>query len=618
MAMAAKINTQDSCGLKLNLYKSGLFCICLILLAGSLKAQDLLEKRINIRVTNLPLDETLQKIGDLGGFSFSYSPDVIDIKARVSLEATNLSVREILNKLFKDKVTFRVRRKYIILQKNTTPDEPEKPEDFDLNGYIIDNKTGRKLANASIYESATLASAVSNQYGYYKIRLPASRPSIRLEVRKEDYIGKSISIPARKDTYLQISLSPDTLKPLGNKLATRTPIQVDSLHHKVAVPQFPVAARTEIPEDTIISDSTVSQRLAELRSEKLRQTYRKVQNKFIDAFASAKQAVHTRNIEDTLYRPFQASILPFLGTNHQLSGNIVNDYSINLIAGYSLGVNKMEVGSIFNVVRGNVTGFQLAGVGNIVGHNVTGFQYANFLNITLGNFHGFQGTNFINYTGRNFKGFQVAGVGNVVVGILDGYQFSAGYNYAHTVRKGYQIGFVNYADSTASVPFGLFSWVHSNGYRRYEFSTDEFNYFNNSFKTGVSRFYNIFNLGFNAVTRDKPILTIGYGFGTAQNLGRGWMVNADLTGALVVLHDEKSDNLGQGLFKFSLGIEKKLSRKFALFAGPSMNVFAADDSGLIDLNEKKGFSPIWLGKKPTSADKAYGWIGGQAGIRFCN
>jgi hypothetical protein len=242
--MAVNNNLQDYFGLKLNLYRSGLLCICFLLLVCGSKAQDLLEKRISIRVTNQPLDETLQKIGDLGGFSFSYSPDIIDVKAKVSLQATNLSVREILNALFKDKVTFRERRKYIILQKNTTPDQPEKPEDFDLNGYIIDNKTGKKLANASIYESATLASAVSNQYGYYKIRLPASRPSIRLEVRKEDYIGKSISVPARTDTYLQISLTPDTLKPLGSKLATRNAIQVDSLHHKVAVPQFQIAIRS--------------------------------------------------------------------------------------------------------------------------------------------------------------------------------------------------------------------------------------------------------------------------------------------------------------------------------------------------------------------------------------
>jgi hypothetical protein len=49
--------------------------VVMILLTASINtfAQDLLEKRISIRVTNQPLDETLQKIGDLGDFSFSYS-----------------------------------------------------------------------------------------------------------------------------------------------------------------------------------------------------------------------------------------------------------------------------------------------------------------------------------------------------------------------------------------------------------------------------------------------------------------------------------------------------------------------------------------------------------------
>lgn len=605
--------------MKLKHYRSAFWCICLCLLAGHTEAQELLERRITIKVTNLPLDETLQKIGDLGNFSFSYSPDQIDAKTRVSIQASNLSVREILTTIFKDKVTFKERRKYIILQKNTTTEQPQKPENFDLNGYIIDNKTGKRLANASIYESVTLASAVSNQYGYYKIRLPAARPSLRLEVRKEDYIGKSIPIPIRKDTYFQISLNPDTLKPISGKMASRSSVQVDSLHHKVAIPQFQVAAKETAPQDSIITDSTTSQRLAGMPDyPKLRRTYRNVQNKFVSAFASAKQAIHTRNIQDTLYSPFQASILPFLGTNHGLSGNIINDYSINLIAGYSLGVAKLEVGSLINVVRGNVTGFQLGGVANVVGNNVAGFQYANVLNMTLGNVNGFQGTNFINYIGRDLTGFQVAGVGNVVVGTLRGYQLSAGYNYAHTVKEGHQIGFVNYADSTAKIPFGLFSWVHSNGYRRYEFSTDEFNYFNTAFKTGVSRFYNIFNLGFNGLAADKPLITIGYGLGTAQNLGRGWMANADLTGSFVIPDHESAEALGQGLFKFALGMEKKFGSRFALFVGPSVNMFTSKDSGVINAAENKGFSPIWIGRKPDNTTKIYGWVGFQAGIRFCN
>lgn len=600
------------------LYRITFWCVCICLLPGHITAQELLEKRITLKVNNLPLDETLQKIGDQGGFSFSYSPDVIDIRSRVSFNAVNQSIREILNAIFKDKVTFKERRRYIILQKKPEPEKPQEPENFDLNGYIIDNKTGKKLANASIYESGTLASAISNQYGYYKIRLPAARSSLRLEIRKEDYIGKSIPIPTRKDTYLQISLNPDTLKPISGKVATHTPVQVDSLHTKVAVPQFEVA-KVELPRDTILIDSSANGKAITWADyEALRKKYRRVQNKFVGAFASAKQAIHTRNIEDTLYAPFQASVLPFLGTNHGLSGNIVNDYSINLIAGYSLGVSKFEIGSVINVVRGNVVGFQFAGVSNIVGNDVVGFQYANALNLTLGNFTGFQGTHLLNYIGRNFTGFQVAGVGNVVVGELHGYQFSSGYNYAHTVKSGHQIGAVNYADSTATVPFGLFSWVHSNGYRRYEFSTDEFNYFNTAFKTGVSRFYNIFNLGFSALAKDKPLLTIGYGFGTAQNLGKGWSANADLTGSLVVLDHESPNDIQQGLVKLALGMEKKFGQRFALFVGPSLNTFFSEGSGLINAEAKKGLSPVWIGKKPDGSTRAYGWIGFQAGIRFLN
>lgn len=598
-------------------HKTSILFVWLFLMAGFASAQDLLEKRITLNVTNRPLDETLQKIGDLGGFSFSYSPDMVDVKVRVSIQANNLSVREILTTLFKDKVSFKERRRYIILQKIEVPRD-EKPENFNLNGYIIDNKTGRKLANASIYESATLASAVSNQYGYYKIRLPVSLTAVRLEVRKEDYIGKTISIASREDKYLQIKLNPDTLKPLSGKAARAVSIK-DSLHHKVAIPQFEIASEADFVPDTVTGQVGGRPEFNMAReSEKFRTTYRKVQSRVVSAFASAKQAIHTRNIEDTLYQQFQASILPFLGTNHELSGNIINDYSINLIAGYSLGVNKLEVGSVLNVVRGNVNGFQLAGFSNIVGKDVSGFQYANFLNITLGSVHGFQGTNFINYIGKNLRGFQFAGVGNVVVGTLEGYQLSAGYNYAHTVRSGHQIGFVNYADSSATVPFGLFSYVRNNGYRRYEFSTDEFNYFNTAYKTGVRAFYNIFSLGTNGLVKDKPLLTMGYGFGTAQNLGKGWGINADFTGHLVIFKDEPLEGVGTGLFKATLAVEKKLGKQFALFAGPSVNVLTSRHSGLMDTEKSRGLNPIWLCGRPDDSRRTYGWVGVQAGIRFCN
>src|SRR5690606_28716301 len=66
--------------------------------------------------------------------------------------------------------------------------------------------------------------------------------------------------------------------------------------------------------------------------------------------------INLRNIDDSLHRRFQISFVPYVGTNHKLSGHVVNDYSLNVVGGYSLGVQKLEFGGVFNVVRGDVQG----------------------------------------------------------------------------------------------------------------------------------------------------------------------------------------------------------------------------------------------------------------------
>ncbi|WP_229217230.1 STN and carboxypeptidase regulatory-like domain-containing protein [Dyadobacter luteus] len=592
-----------------NKYLFIFFLFGFFLSVKALYAQDFLEKKISIRISNQPIDQVLQRIGDLGGFSFSYSPDAVDVRKTVSITANNQSVREILNEIFKGKVVYKERRKYIILQSAPAEKEDALPENFNLNGYVIDEKTGEKLANASIYESVTLASTISNQYGFYKIRLPVSKTSLRLEVRKEDYIARSIPLPGRKDAYMPIGMNPDTLRPLEIQ-SLRINQRADSLHQLVTIPQYsyPKLDSTQIAE---------ARRTDALRYENLKKTYITLQTEVQNAFASARQAINIRNITDTLHRPFQASVLPFLGTNGQLSGNVVNDISLNFLAGYSLGVNVFELGAFLNVVRGNVTGFQLAGIGNVVGNNVTGFQYGTMINLTLGNFTGFQGSNLINYTGRNFRGFQVAGVGNVVVGTLRGYQLGGIYNYAHTVESGHQIGAVNYANYSQTVPFGFFSFVRYGGYRRYEFGSNEFDRFSFNFKTGVSRFYNVFALGINGFSDQQQMGTIGYGLGTAQNLGKGWGLNIDLTANAVLFKGQEIDDVPAGLFRLSMSAEKKLGSRFAFFAGPSLNWYSASEPGHIDISDHL-LRPTWLGKKPDNYAKSFGWVGIQAGIRFCN
>ncbi len=586
----------------------------------------LLETKITLRLSNERVDEALRQISTRGGFSFSYSPDVIAVNSRVSLNASNQTVREILNVLFDGRVLFKERRKYIILQRAPKVVE-KKPEIFYLNGYVIDETTGEKLPNASIYEPVTLASAVSNKYGYYKIKLPAQTEDLKLEVRKEEYTGRSVEILPRSNTYFPIKLAPDPLLPappptvtLRDSIGAITPraptivFRQDSSRPQIEIPVVVVAEATD-------PDSVVPIRRKEKSS--LAESLRDLRDGLVYALSTARQAVHVENIQDSLHRPFQASLMPFLGTNGQLSGNVVNDFSANLLAGYSLGVDVAEAGLGFNLVRGDVCCFQAAGIANVVGREVRGVQAAGIANLVIGDFKGFQTAPALNITAGDFQGLQIGGV-NVAGGVLEGWQALGIVNVANKVRSGHQIGFVNYADSSATVPFGYFSYVRANGYRRLELTTDELNYGNVTFKTGVRKFYNIFTFGTNAFLPDKPIGSIGYGLGTARYLGRRsrgdsrkWMLDLNFVASRVALERKFLKSPFAIHTRLSLNLERKISPRLALTVGPTFNLLFSPYTGLLKGNGSS-LPSINVTTEANGQGSTYGWIGFQAGLRLCN
>ena len=103
-----------------------------------------------------------------------------------------------------------------------------------------------------------------------------------------------------------------------------------------------------------------------------------------------------QNIRDTLYRKFQFSVVPFVGTNHKLSGNVINDFSVNLFGGYALGVKEFEIGRVLNISLGDVDGAQFAGIFNSVGGKMNKMQMAGILNMNRDSVNGYQFAGAIN------------------------------------------------------------------------------------------------------------------------------------------------------------------------------------------------------------------------------
>lgn len=610
----------------------------------------ILDRTITVRVTNERLEEVLRLIGERGNFSFSYNPNEFDLNRRVTLNANNKAVRQVLDEVFKGSAAYKERRGHIILQK--IAEAPvEKPQDIIINGYVFDRATGERIAQASIFEKRTLASAVTNQSGYYRLKIPAALTNPRLEVRKERYFGSSIAVTERS---LDIGL---VQMPLDEKLQVSAP-QLKSISRPAT---DTLKVRVPVVQPILVASNDTS--LATTKPKRI--NLENVEKTFVDAFASAKQAVHIQNVRDTLYRPFQVSLLPFIGTNHVMSGNVINSMSFNIIAGYSLGVNALEVGGFANLVRWNVHGAQFAGFANLVGRNVYGLQASGFVNAVLKNVEGMQlagfanatgGNNsgvqvagFANLTGRNFyngfqtagfasvtlgkmygwqmsgfgnvtlgdmRGWQISGFGNVALKKLRGVQISPFINYATVHEKGLQLGVFNYADSSAALPIGIFSFVRRNGYRRLEISTDELNYANVTFKSGVRRLYNIVTIGGNFGIADKPLYTFGYGLGTAIKLGRGWMTNLDLTANKIMEATNRFDSSNGNFYRASLGLEKRIARRLALFGAASLTAMTAQP-GYLKIDKSTLYQPFANTTLNNGLDLT-NWVGFQAGIRILN
>lgn len=582
--------------MKFHTLKYVLYFIVLFMPLRLVAQTPLLERPITLRLNNEKISVVLESIAKQGNFSFSYNSDIFDVNNRGDITVSNKPVREVLNLIFKGIISYKVRGNYIILQRNN---QKASPKTIIISGYVIDTKTDKPLSKTTIYDPKSLSSTISNQYGFYRISLSVSNLPIKLMISKADYEKRIITIKSAQNSYEDVELTPIVSRAIDlpiyddNSIEKRdSHINQDlSLENKPVIqpvaPPFPDITDQNIFPTSPILDST----LYDSRWDEFKKKLGKI-------FVSRSQRINAQNVDDSLGQKFQVSLLPFLGTNRLLSGSIKNDYSVNILMGYSGGVRKLEVGGILNGVRNDVQGLQLAGVGNIVGGGVLGGQLSSTFNIA----------------GYLDRGIQLSLGFNVVIRESGGWQISP-LNFAHRiVEGGKQIGFINISDSTDTVPIGFLSFVGSgNGYKRLELSADENQTTIFSFKTGVRKFYNILAVHYN-FTRKQEIFGLGYGIGRAYELGKSWMLNTDLTTNILVEYDAFSPNVAS-MWKLDVSFEKQIARNAAVTFGPSIKYLIIDEYNS-SVWTAKPFNKIPSYNAISSTSNSVFWIGFQMGIRL--
>lgn len=647
-----------------------------------------LDRVVSVQVRNERVSEVLRQVSQQADFAFSYNPAVVNDTRLLTLRTGRQPVRVVLTQLFTGQsITWKVRGNHILLLGEG--ESRREPTHFFLDGYITDGQTGQKIASASIYERTSLASTVSNPYGYYRLKLARDLPTnARVEVRKQLYMGESVTISTRQSRTVDVRLRalPTPSTSATTTVTTSQPVAIvtppaDTVIQQTASP--PIIAHVDTirpgpserstprpdslaslppnPTDSLpaVTDSTNSpQRLT---------SWEQTRNALGQAYEVARQLVHRQNLDaDTLYRPFQLSVLPYIGTNHRLSNHVINHLSINVFMGTALGVTGLEFGGFINFIRADVRGGQFAGFGNFVGRHVYGFQAAGFINRAKGAVNGGQFAGFGNRSGRNFSGIQAAGFFNTVNGhstnviqlagfsnkthrdanrviqlagfsnrtrdLRYGLQVAGFINHAHTVRNALQIAPINITDSSNSVPIGLLSFVRQNGYRRLDVAANETFPVNLTFRTGVRWFYNLLTIGMNpADIRGQRTWQAGYGIGTGVKLGRTapadrWMVTVE--GSVHVVWASPAQAIfGDGspalMLRGTPMLEKRFGR-LALALGPSLAFYNRettfsnpDNNPLANTRLRIQNTPL-VSSLTLSNNGWTSWLGWQVGVRWTN
>jgi hypothetical protein len=585
-----------------------LFLLMSILVSFVARGQNMLQKKATVQVQNQPLGEVLKSIEKQTGFYFSYNNNIVRNDSLVTVSLKNKSVEELLKALFGNRYQYIESSDHLIIQ-------PAASFQFwYVSGMVVDKVTGEPVSYATVYERQQLISTMTDEHGKFRLPLKERRPNAAISISKVSY----------SDTLIMLSS------------------------------EQPQDIKVSIEQVSYVMDSIVISGVEK--------------NWLASALLSSKQTMNSLNLDNFFSKqPFQFSLTPGLGSHGRMGAQVVNKFSLNILGGYTAGVNGFELGTLFNIVKqdmgyaqvaglfnivgghvsgvqigglynsvlDSVSGIQIAGLSNIVAKDMKGIQIAGLYNhafhskgiqiagwgsvtvksckgIAIGglfnstqNMDGVQIAGFANVNVKETKGVQIAGITNVSTKGMNGLQIAGFVNITKKL-KGVQIGFINIADTSEGYSIGFLN-VILKGYHKVSISTSELQHLTFSYKSGNQRLYSILIAGFQ-LDNSKKAYSAGYGLGSDRSLGKGFFLNPELTHQYFYTGDEEQQNL---LSRLQLNIKYKLGKYCAIYAGPAFSILYAKQKLPVEgysSDLSNGYPKVSFGKE------VIGWIGWNIGL----
>ncbi len=530
-------------------------------------SQMMLEKKIQFDYTeDLTLRQLLDTLAKSNDFYFSYESSLLKADRPLLNEQFSGSIGTLLVKELGNEYEFKELPGYIIIR--YAPEKLDLDAEMDtqfnrvtVKGYIKNIRTEEGVSQASIYDKNSLASTLTDENGFFKLKYKKNNTSVWLTLSKENY---------RDTTFL--------LLPTVNIKAKK-----DGRDFRY------------IPGDG---------------------TTQEIEESFLgNLFIGFRQRLQGINVGSYFAEsPFQMSLVPGVSSKGMFNSQTISNFSLNLIGGYTAGIEGLEVAGIFNINKRDVKSVQVAGIFNLVGGSSQGLQVGGIYNSVYRNVNGLQVGGIYNHVQADVQGLQIGGIVNRVdnnadvqiagivnhaknskhfqlAGIANNTSQSAAFQLAgisniagDTVKhqlsgiinraqkvNGFQISLINIAQEN-DYAIGLLNFIR-NGEMNLSVSIDESSFSHLTLRSGGRKMYGILGVAYNLQTIDTPI-------GLEAGLGLHLLMNRKFTldTEFVSLTASDFKEVSNQTQSFRIFPGYRVGSHLRVFAGPSLN-FAVSDLG---------------------------------------
>lgn len=187
-----------------------------VLLANPLTGQTLNEVTLSIHVKQKALNEVISLIEQKTPFIIGYSSDVLDGDEKISVQANNLSVADVLAMITGPRnVSFRqVSERYVLIEPAAAAaagpgGEAQQPGP--VRGQVTDKHTGRTLPGITVKAKGSSATAQTDANGVFSIALPAGERQPVLLFSHVGYRSQEVPVEGDRQQPLHVQLEADLL-----------------------------------------------------------------------------------------------------------------------------------------------------------------------------------------------------------------------------------------------------------------------------------------------------------------------------------------------------------------------------------------------------------------------